>query len=311
MSIEVLNGLGSEAPAAGSAGLFDDAVGMRLQLRKLGIARKRSAGDVQTDADPDLVRVGADILEAESYDAIVRADNEMRAWVRARSISCPLFNGGAYLIKRKLYAEIRDEVRAYLDVKRPVLVDAFLAEYEIKAAEGRRRLASMARDRDYPDVEKVGQSFGGAMRWFSVGSPEALRGVSDDEARREAAELRAEFARSLEAARVALRVEWSELVDRMVDRLTPGADGGRRRFTETLTANAAEFIALFRDRDFTDDRQLRELLDRADAMLRLVPDVDALKSDAELRERTRAVFAGIKAEVDVMTKPAGRGYGDE
>jgi len=296
-------------PVTGS-NLFENAIGLRVELRKLGIARKRSAADVQTDADPELVRVGADILDSPAYDAIVRADNEIRAWVRSRSVSCPLFSGGAYLVKQTVYVAVRDELRGYLDFKRPALVDAFVEEYEIKAAEGRRRLGSMAREKDYPDVSVVRRAFSGNVHWFGIGAPGAIKGLSDEEYRREAANIRAEFSRSLEAARVALRAEWSELIDRMVDRLQPGADGGRKRFTASLTSSVREFAALFNDRDLTDDATMRELIALADRTLAGV-DVEQLREDPDLRKRTREAFEGIKAQVDTMIKPAGRVYGDE
>lgn len=310
MTLETLRQAeGLTASEEGAGELFDNAIALRLELTKLGIARKRSAADIQTDADPDLVRVGADMLEAEEYDAIVAADNDLRSWVRARSVSCPLFSAGAYMVKVRKYREIRDRVREYLTVERPALVDAFVQVYDVRAEEGRRKLGSLARANDYPPAARVREAFGGSMQWFGIAAPGALAGVDGEALEAEAEALRAEFQAAREAARVALRVEWSKLVDRMVDRLSPGADGARKRFTETLTANVAEFCELFDDRDWTNDGEIRAMLGKARAVLAGV-DVETLRTDDELRARTAEVFGELKTQTDLMVR-SGRAYGGD
>jgi isopentenyl diphosphate isomerase/L-lactate dehydrogenase-like FMN-dependent dehydrogenase len=115
MSTEVLDW---KAPVDGGE-LFAGAIALRFKLSKLGLSRKVASDSITTDADRELVRVGKDILESEAYDAIVKADNDMRAWVAARSIPCPVFESGAYLVKLTAYPMVSKGVREYRDVTRP------------------------------------------------------------------------------------------------------------------------------------------------------------------------------------------------
>jgi hypothetical protein len=306
MSTEVLDW---KAPVDGGE-LFAGAIALRFKLSKLGLSRKVASDSITTDADRELVRVGKDILESEAYDAIVKADHDMRAWVAARSIPCPVFESGAYLVKLTAYPMVSKGVREYRDVTRPALVELFIDDYQRARADGLKRLGSLASSRDYPEPYKVREAFSVKARWFELGAPGALKSVADGEFQAEADRMRAEFAEARAEGRRVIRAEMAAIVDRFVDRMTPGADGQKKRFTGTITANAQEFAELFSFRDMSDDRELGALVERMRGLLSGV-DPEILRTDDRARAVVAEGFSRLKSEIEPLIKVAGRVYGDD
>jgi hypothetical protein len=67
--------------------------------------------------------------------------------------------------------------------------------------------------------------------------------------------------------KAALRVGFHKLINHLVDRLTPGPDGGRKRFAPTTITKIVDFLELFSARNVCGDKELALLADEAKEVL--------------------------------------------
>ena len=59
--------------------LFDRAVMLSLQIKKLGLRRKVNSGAVEVDADRNMISVSKKLIESPEYEAIASFDSDTRA----------------------------------------------------------------------------------------------------------------------------------------------------------------------------------------------------------------------------------------
>ena len=94
----------------------------------------------------------------------------------------------------------------------------------------------------------------------------------------------------------ALRTEFMELTNHLVDRLTPDEDMNEKGFRESTVTNFFEFIESFKKKNIFEDDDFKEVLDKAGSILKTVG-YSNLKDHGILREKVKNDFSKIKEEV--------------
>src|SRR5204863_2209183 len=153
--------------------LFERAVMVSLEIKKLGLRRKVNAGAVQVDADKDMLAVSKKLLESPEYDAISSYDTETRAWLEHRSLPSS-FRSGIYLIPMTLITEIDQYLKGRQD-GREALIEVFLLSYERLVDEARDRLRALFDIANYPDADTVRDSFSLSYQFVEFRAPGSLR----------------------------------------------------------------------------------------------------------------------------------------
>src|SRR5262249_26196181 len=142
------------------------------------------------------------------------------------------------------------------------------------------RLRALYDEADYPSWERVQSSFDVRWNYFSINTPQALQAVSGKLFVREQAKATVEWNEMVEEIRDGLRLTFKQLVNALVDTLTPKPDGTRKKLVGV--DRLLKFLDTFSKKDVGDD-QLRALVEEVRALLN-GQDISRLRKDQGLRD---------------------------
>jgi len=111
------------------------------------------------------------------------------------------------------------------------------------------------------------------------------------------------FVETMEEARqmaiTALRVEFTEHVKNLTDRLRTNTDGKPRIFKNGTVNNFYDFFETFKQRNIFEDQDLKELVNKAQAVLSNHT-ADTIRSDTQLKERINQEMGAIESNLDAL-----------
>lgn len=291
--------------------IFERAVCIEITLSRLGTRRKVSTGAVEmpkgdiggeeVETDRTLVHVSKDILDSPELKAIQRHHGELRSYMRGRCLPAPF--KGVNLLALELVETTDKWYQAWLadDLD---LRAAFGRVYPAKIREAQQRLGVLFDPRDYPPAETIDRAFGSNLRYLSVGVPGMLEQINKAIFRREVEKTEAACAEITQEINDVLYATVKELVDHMVERLTPEADGKPRVFKNTLVTNMTEFLDTFPARfgvikQGGDPTALEQLVAQAKDVLQGVTP-KTLRDSGKIRDYVRTNLEKVKQSLDAM-----------
>jgi hypothetical protein len=283
--------------------LTEPIVFVRLSFSLPGQQRQinSSAAADSVGAKRDRVRTIAKLFASEAFSAITAADTAARGELLRLAIRVDGAPAGAYILPRKLLGRAVDKLETAKS-QRTELVSEFLANaYDAERARAQTDLGSAYDPRDYPPADVARNSFN--MRWqlFALDVPENL---PDTVREAETAKLRAQIDQVATECRQALRIGLADLVQHLVDRLQPDADGRRKRLAETTVDNLRDFLATIAERDITADSDIRALADKAKAVIGLATAED-LRNSNKVAERISSGLADVAKSIEGLIKTDG------
>ncbi len=283
--------------------LTEPIVFVRLSFSLPGQQRQidNSAAADSVGATRNRVRTVAKLFASDAFSAITAADNAARCELLRCAIRVEGAPAGAYILPRKLLERAIMALES-CKAKRAALITEFLAgAYDAERERARMELGTAYDSSDYPPADKARQSFN--MRWqlFALDVPEEL---PDTVRAAESAKLRAQIDQVATECRQALRVGLGDLVQHLVDRLKPDADGRRKRLAETTVVNLRDFLSTIAERDITADADIRALADKAKTILGAAT-ADALRNSTRYAERISEGLAEVANSIDSLIKTDG------
>lgn len=259
-------------------------------------------------ADAKRVKASKTLLVSPELDALNKHMSQTIGWIKSRCLNT-IFKGGLFVLPNGLI----DSVEQYCigaDAERQLLIEDAVAAYSQRKEEAKEELRnkegmSMYNETDYPSEEGFRQCFRFERRYLSFHVPQSLAEISKTLYDREAQKAQEHFKVISDEVTTLLRTTAAGLVDHMVERLTPGADGKRKIFHDTMAEKVKDFVATFDARNITDDAELKEQVEKMGKLMAGV-DVDRMRDSEELRERLRADMALIKTGLDklVINRPS-------
>lgn len=296
MDLDTVSGTNNQQ---GEVNIFENAVALSVERKRLGTRRKLPSGAVQTDADAEMVHVAKDILESPRYEEIKTLDGDISNYIAANSVpGKTLFRAGVVLVKLERVPTIVAALEMFAERRRN-LVDAFMADYPSAVGRAQAKLGSLFDREDYPPAEKVRAAFGMKWKFLEFATPRSLRTISGDIYQREVEKAQRDVQRATKEIEALLIGETQKLTEHLIERLTLKADGSKKTFRDTLVTNVKEFIQTFNPRNITDSRQLAALVEKMGKALDGV-DPETLRDDDIARDRVRANFETIKTSLDAM-----------
>ncbi len=275
--------------------LAQKTVCLKVHLGLIGNSRKVSNSQVEVDADKQLIRVSKTLLDSPELQAIKALDGEVRRYLYD---DCLPFESGIQLVPLPQIETVDQKLREYAQ-KRLELVDAFVGAYPRLCEQVATRLRTLYNPNDYPTVDLVRSYFSFTWRYVSFGVPGQLKEISarifEDE-REKAAQMMAEASSEIQQV---LRAAMAEMVAHMRDRLTGQADGKPQRIRESTVQKLRNFLETFDFRNVTDDRELKEQVEKARQLLGGVT-TDAIRNTTDLRARIKDGMAEIAKRLDTM-----------
>lgn len=291
--------------------LLDNAVLVKLTFRSYGTSRKVSTSQVEVGAaDKRLLKVSKKILDSPECDAITKLDGQIRTWVYSQVLPSQFIDGCHFvpLVSVERINDRLEDYRAERDVAVTVLCDAL----ERLIEQDRERLGPLFNAGDYPTVEEIQRAYSLEWSYMALDAPKSLQAVSEEMYLAAKQKMELNIAEATDAVRSVLRAQFKELVDHLVDRLTPAPDGTKKIFRNSLTENVNAFLDSFGDRNITEDAELARLVEDARKLLG-GEDAESLRSQDYVREAVRSGFSQVQDKLDelIVNEPTRRILVDE
>lgn len=132
-----------------------------------------------------------------------------------------------------------------------------------------------------------------------VEPPEYLLRLSPAVYAQERQRIAAKFDEAVKLAEQAFTAEFSSLVSHLVERLTPGPDGGRKVFRDSALTHLSEFVARFRELDVGSNPELEQMVDTARKAIGNIDPAAVRDSDA-LRRQVAGQLSTVAAHLDQL-----------
>jgi|TARA_R110000824_G_scaffold32908_3_gene106086 hypothetical protein len=293
----------NEGSTEGQAPIFQKAVGLVVEMKRLGTRRKVNASQIGTDADVSLIHVSKSILDSKELKGVEQLDGELRRYLGDRCLPSH-FKSGIYLLPIALVEEVDAEIRKTSEI-RDERVQAFLDVYEDRRADAEERLGSLYQGSDYPDADDVRASFRLESQYVTFDTPASLKSIKADIFTREREKADAKWKDALEECKKLLRATMQELLGHIQERLTPGEDGKTKSFHGSMLDKLDTFMTTFAARNIADDDELTELVKEAKrAMVGI--DAKSLRKEEALRDAFKGEVSDLKSKLDkmVIDKPS-------
>lgn len=288
-----------EIAALPSGTIMDRAVCISLTFNRFGITKQLPKSAYQVDADKDRTKAQKYILDAKELKALVSLDNEISHWVRDDiALPSPMFKNGIYLVPMELVGLIEKKLAEY-KAKRDLLVRAFVNAYPQMIEDSKKALNGQFNPLDYPPADAIASYFGMTWQYIGYGVPGQLESVNKEIYSREQQKAEARVADATEQIIATLRLSLKGLVDHMVERLSPDADGKPKVFKSSLVGNMTEFLATAKQRNITGDVEFDKLADQAASIMNGV-DIKTLKDNKSVRDYVLKGMETIKGQMDLL-----------
>jgi len=275
---------------------------LSMTIHRWGVSRKASLGAVTVQADKALLGLRKRLLSSKKLTAIDAVADRARLYLKENALPS-FFKSGVYLVPM----EMVETIEAKMQVFKAEFDDAvaeFLVEYPSLVGEMADPLGVLYNPLDYPEVGKVAATFGFEWRYVSFDVPGRLKAISAVMFEQERNKAAAQIATAATEVQAALRVGLKGLVDGLVDKLQPGEDGKKRRLTAPSVEKLQTFLQTFDLRNITDDAEMAALVARAKDVIGGT-DVEALRTDKDLRESVLAAFETLQNDIEPLV--LGRG----
>lgn len=239
------------------------------------------------------------LLDSPALRAISAHERRVNATLRrAWALPSP-FRFGVFSIPIGLVSQVNDYLRREMFVFDSLVAD-FLATYRADVDAAEAKLGPHFNRADYPSLEEMAGRFAMKFAFAAFSVPAVLEQFNADIVVAERAKAAAESMAAVRAMQLEMRAVAAELVGKVVERLTPDANGRPKMLVKGFGDNLREFLAVFNDRNaVAGDMDLANLMEQA---RRLSGNVDAamLREDVNLRTAVATQFEQIGASLDAM-----------
>jgi hypothetical protein len=284
--------------------MIDRTVAYAITFYGLGTSRKVDSGAVETDADRALIRVSKRILQCEEIGEIRSLDSRLKEFIARRSVAYPL-KAGMHLIPIGLVEEVDKEVERIRPL-RQALVERLAARVDELRERDRAALGSLFNDADYPDAEKIRDSYGLETRYLALDLPNNLGNASREVFDRERQRVAKELESAAEQVRLVQRAQLTELVGGLLDRLSPGPEGRKRILKRGgVLDKLAEFLGRYGALNVADDAELAVVVKRAQEILVGV-DCEEIRSNEGMAQYVRDEMTEVRRSLEPLVQDAPR-----
>ena len=211
-----------------------------------------------------------------------------------KGMTLPFPEPGIRLIRRdriNAFTEQMDELQRELSRAVRVLDD----HYDELRRSAQQRLGSLYSPSDYPS--SLEGMFAISWDFPSVEPPDYLRQLSPSLYRRECERVQARFDHAVALAEQAFTEELHRLVSHLRERLSGSEDGKPKVFRDSAVGNLTEFFQRFRELNLHSDRQLDELVDHCQSVVRGI-EPQRLRDNLGIREHVAEELQQVQTVLD-------------
>jgi len=274
-----------------------------LRFHKTGLIRKGNIAKIQTIANKQHLGLNKKILESENYDHMLLIARDVRRYTMKRQVPGSPFSEGTHLIPSPLVDELNEKI-TNAEQGYNKFADAFICEYANLVEEAKTQLKDQFDQSNYFDVatlegrNQLRNKFWVERRWFDwspSNSSKVSKAIAYQEQQRQAEEIKDMGVQIKSALRFGLK----NLIDHLVDRLTPHQNGNRKLFAATSVTKVVDFLDLFSARNVCNDTELALLADQAkDILAGQTP--DSLRENEDIKAVVAKRMSVVKDQLDKL-----------
>jgi len=279
---------------------MNDIVLLNLRISMWGVSRVLPDQQYEVDADRDMVRATKKILQCPEYEFLLQLKRSIHRRLRTLALPGEILRAGVYPVSVPMVESVEKTLEDFL-VRWGVGVLGLGEVWDLRVREIEDRLRALYDEEDYPSWERVRGCFDVRWNYFAMNTPQVLQAISAKLFTREQAKATVQWNEMLEEIRDGLRLTFKELVDALVDKLTPAPDGTRKKLVGV--DRLLEFLDTFSKKDVADDEQLRVLVEETGSLLS-DQDISQLRKDQGLRELVQERMQSVKVVLDSLVEDA-------
>jgi hypothetical protein len=265
-----------------------------------GVNRVLPENDYEVNADRAMVRASKKILECPEYEFLLQLKRTIHRRLKSLALPGEILRAGVYPVSVAMVEAVEKTLEEF-SVRWGVGVLGLEQVWDLRVREVEDRLRALYDGTDYPSWERVQSCFGVKWNYFSVSTPQVLQTISARLFTREQAKATVQWKEMLDEIRVGLRLTFKELVDALVDRLSPRPDGTRKKLVGI--DRLLEFVDSFSKQNVANDEQLQALVVQVRGILK-GQDVASLRKDQDLRELVKERMESAKVILDTLVEDA-------
>jgi hypothetical protein len=270
--------------------VFEEGSLVHLTVSVWGGRKKLPSKELHVEAHPDFVRGTKYLVDRDTLKPIEQARNSARGYLRFHSLPFPVT--GICFIPKTMVERIDAKLNLYKEeFNRNVW--GFVAQYENAKTIARLNLNGLFSAEDYP--EDVASTFDFSWQFFAMTAPGKMSILNRELLKREEERFVRMMTEFRENAVNVLRLRFSEMVDRIVDRLS----GEEKRFKNSTIGNLNEFLETFNHLNINNDVELQNEVNRCKEILAGV-DPNLLRSDMEFRKGVAKKMTEVQVQVEAM-----------
>lgn len=271
---------------------------MALTLEAIGNRRKVNTSKIEAQGtDKNWLNVTKKLLECDELEEITSLYSEVRRYVEDHALPS-IIKRGVYLLPIEFIESMEEKLTAF-QARLASPVSRMCARLGTLKEEARRRLGPNYNGEDYWSAEELRGAFRLTWRFLYVDSAKNLDRVSQEIADKERERAETAWQETRETIQLLLRVNLKEMVDHLVDKLTPDQDGRTKIFRDSSIEKMSAFLSTFDARNITNDAQMKVLVDKAKSLI-AGTDPEGLRTQEEMRNYVRHGFETIKTLLDPM-----------
>ena len=236
---------------------MNDIVLLNLRISMWGVSRVLPDHEYEVDADKAMVRATKKILECPEYEFLLQLKRSIHRRLKTLALPGEILRAGVYPVSVAMVEAVEKTLEDFT-VRWGVGVLGLEQVWDLRVREVEDRLRALYDGADYPSWERVQGSFDVRWNYFSVNTPQVLQTISARLYTREQAKATVQWNEMLDEIRVGLRLTFKELVDALVDKLTPKPDGTRKKLVGV--DRLLEFLDTFSKQNVANDEELQELV---------------------------------------------------
>jgi hypothetical protein len=279
---------------------MNDIVLLNLRISMWGVSRVLPDHEYEVDADKAMVRATKKILECPEYEFLLQLKRSIHRRLRTLALPGEILRAGVYPISVGMVEAVEKTLEDF-EVRWGVGVLGLGEVWDLRVRQIEDRLRALYDEQDYASWERVRNCFDVRWSYFSMNTPQVLQAVSAKLFVREQAKATVQWNEMLEEIRDGLRLTFKELIDALVDKLTPRPDGTRKKLVGV--DRLLEFLDTFSKKDVANDEGLRILVEEVRGLLS-GQDVAQLRKDQGLRDFVQERMQSVKVVLDTLVEEA-------
>lgn len=273
-----------------NSNVFEQGVLVQFSVSIWGGMAKIPPAKMKTEASEDMTKGSKFLLDRSYFKPVEQVRNAARSYLRVHSLPFPV--AGIFFIPKNMVIEVEQSLLRYQDDFQQE-TDCFIAQFENAKMLAQLKLNGLFNEKDYPD--DMASKFGFRWQFFAMTAPGRMSMISPEMYEREQFRFQEMIRDFRENAVTVLRMRFSEMVDRIVERLS----GEDKKFKNSTIGNLHAFLATFDELNINNDVELQREVARCKEILAGV-DPNSLRSDAEFRRGVAKKMTEVQGQIDAM-----------